>query len=67
MTYITKSGDTWDSIAKEVYGSEMKADTLMKANLDYIEIYRFDSGTELAVPELEEETVTDDSLPPWKR
>ena len=31
--YTTKSGDTWDVIAKEVYGSEYHADALMAANL----------------------------------
>ena len=30
--YTTKSGDTWDVIAKEVYGSEYRADVLMAAN-----------------------------------
>ena len=30
--YTTKSGDTWDVIAKEVYGSEYHADVLMAAN-----------------------------------
>ena len=29
--YTTKSGDTWDVIAKEVYGSEYHADALMAA------------------------------------
>lgn len=66
-TYTTKSGDTWDAMAKELYGSEMKADALMKANLAYITTYKFDSGVELEVPELSEEVVSNDSLPPWKR
>ena len=26
MAYTTKSGDTWDGIAKSVYGDELKAD-----------------------------------------
>ena len=30
--YTTKSGDTWDVIAKEVYGSEYHADALMAAD-----------------------------------
>ena len=32
MSYTTKSGDTWDGIAKTVYGDELKADVLMTAN-----------------------------------
>lgn len=65
MAYTTKSGDTWDGIAKTVYGSELHADALMAANRELIEIFQFDSGVELATPELAEEA--DVSLPPWKR
>ena len=35
--YTTKSGDTWDVIAKEVYGSEYHADALMAANPEHID------------------------------
>ena len=55
MAYTTKSGDTWDGIAKSVYGDELKADVLMAANREYIEIY------------IEEEMAANDNLPPWKR
>ena len=60
MSYTTKSGDTWDGIAKTVYGDELKADVLMTANREYIEVYKFDSGVEVKAK-------TDESLPPWKR
>ena len=50
MSYTTKSGDTWDGIAKTVYGDELKADVLMTANREYIEVYKFDSGVVLATP-----------------
>ena len=43
MAYTTKSGDTWDRIAKEVYGSEYKADILMAANLQEIGTFIFRS------------------------
>ena len=62
MAYTTKSGDTWDGIAKSVYGDELKA-----ANREYIGIYRFDSGIELVTPDIEEEVAANDNLPPWKR
>ena len=32
LDYTTKSGDTWDLIALNVYGSELKADWLMQNN-----------------------------------
>ena len=50
LDYTTKSGDTWDLIALNVYGSELKADWLMQNNPRYIHIVRFDSGTVLSVP-----------------
>jgi len=64
MAYITKSGDTWDVIAKEVYGSEYRADVLMAANPQHIGTFVFGSGVEIAAPELADER--DGLLPPWK-
>lgn len=64
MAYKTKSGDTWDKIAREVYGSEYHADTLMAANPDHIETFIFSSGVELSVPELPQ--ARSGLLPPWK-
>lgn len=64
MAYITKSGDTWDMIAKEVYGSEYHADILMAANAAHIETFIFQAGVELSTPALEEER--NGLLPPWK-
>ena len=52
LDYTTKSGDTWDLIALNVYGSELKADWLMQNNPRYIHIVRFDSGTVLSTPAL---------------
>ena len=57
MAYITKSGDTWDVIAKEVYGSEYHADVLMAANREHISTFIFSEGVE---------EKRDGSLPPWK-
>ena len=56
--YTTKSGDTWDVIAKEVYGSEYHADVLMAANPQEIDTFIFNT------PALEEER--DGLMPPWK-
>lgn len=64
MAYITKSGDTWDMIAKEVYGSEYHADVLMAANAAHIETFIFQAGVELSTLALEEER--NGLLPPWK-
>ena len=56
--YVTKSGDTWDGIAKIVYDDEMRADVLMAANRD--------SGVQLVTPEVTVKTEVE-NLPPWKK
>lgn len=63
-TYRTKSGDTWDSVAREVYGSEYHADALMEANREMLDVFTFSAGTVLSVPALTE--TQKGLLPPWK-
>lgn len=63
-TYTTKSGDTWDVIARELYGSEYDADVLMAANPEHISTFIFGAGEKLTAPDLEERN--DGSLTPWK-
>ena len=64
MAYTTISGDTWDGIAKKVYGNELKADVLMAANPEHIETFIFSAGVELKTPALTEARAG--TLPPWK-
>lgn len=64
MPYITVSGDTFDVIAKKVYGDEYCADILMQANPEQVGTFRFDSRVVLKTPALTEEQ--SGSLPPWK-
>lgn len=64
--YTTKDGDCWDMIALEVYGSELHADVLMKANPQHIDTYRFDNGVRLAVPDISEQNQTI-KTPFWRR
>lgn len=64
-TYTTIAGDQWDSVAKKVYGSELKADFLMDNNLPLLDIFEFDAGTVLNTPDLPPEE--SDTLPPWRR
>lgn len=66
-TYKTKSGDRWDGIAKDMYGSEKYADTLMQANVGYLNILQFDSGVILTVPDISTDETELESLPPWRR
>lgn len=63
-TYTTQSGDTFDGIAKKVYGDELRADVIMRANPEHVTTFQFDAGVQLSTPaiEVQEEGV----LPPWK-
>ena len=65
MTYVTKQGDMWDSIAHYELGDAKHADALMEANTAHIDTFIFSSGIELVLPDISD-TVTDSDLPPWK-
>nr|DAD62093.1 MAG TPA: baseplate wedge protein [Caudoviricetes sp.]DAX42335.1 MAG TPA: baseplate wedge protein [Caudoviricetes sp.] len=65
--YITKSGDTWDIIAKEVYGDEMHLSFLMKNNGDLLTYFIFPSGVVVKIYDLPEEVdEEDEDIPDWR-
>lgn len=66
MTYTTKSGDTFDIIAKEKLGKEKYTKELMQANKDYIEFIIFPAGIELELPEINVESSSGEQTPPWR-
>lgn len=63
-TYTTVQNDTWDIIAKKVYGNELYADYLMQNNYKHLDTFLFPAGTVLNTPEVQ--TTTDSTLPPWR-
>lgn len=63
MAYRTKTGDTWDRIAKEVYGAEEHTTLLMASNQDKLNYFVFPDGVELQTPDLPEEETT---YPEWR-
>ncbi len=65
--YTTRQNQTWDVIAKEVYGDEKYTEQLMKNNLDKIDIFVFSAGTVLSTPEIETQQKEDVNLPEWRR
>lgn len=67
-TIKTIQGDTWDTIAKRVYGDERNAQELMEAreNIRLLDYEIFPGGVTVATPELEEETAASD-LPDWRK
>ena len=64
--YRTMQGDTWDVIAKKLWGNEKLFVKLMEANPEHRETMFFPEGIELVVPEIETSTAPE-VLPPWKR
>ena len=68
-SYTTISGDTWDIIARMVYGDELKADHLMRerANYPILDYQVFPSGVTVCVPEITEEEANEDDLPDWRK
>ena len=66
MTYTTKSGDTWDGIAFDLYGNEQQAQTLIRANTAYINMIIVPGGIVLEVPEAQILPELD-KMPPWRR
>lgn len=62
--YTTVQGDTWDIIARKVYGDEKYAGYLMENNKLLLEYMIFPGGITMDIPELTEET--DPDLPIWR-
>lgn len=67
-TYTTVSLDTWDVIAKKLYGTEVLMDRLIRANLEHRKTVFFSEGVVLKVPEVDTGSAElAENLPPWKR
>ena len=67
MKYTTILGDTWDIIAKNVYGDEYMADKLMDANRDLLNNFVFSEGVEINCPELKTAVATQpEGFPEWR-
>jgi phage tail protein X len=64
-TYQTIQGDTWDMIAKKVYGAEKHMDYLMENNFPLLDYFIFPAGITVATPELPVDSP--DDLPLWRR
>lgn len=65
LSYITLSGDTFDSIALDFYNEERLSHHIISANPQYRNTILFDGGEELRIPIIKQEA--SDTLPPWKR
>ena len=56
--YKTRSGDTWDMVAKEVYAS-----LLMANNQELLDYFIFPEGVLISLPDVPEE---ESLLPDWR-
>ena len=65
-TYTTSQGETWDVIAKRIWGEERLMHKLIEANPAYQETVFFSAGIVLTVPAVETPAKVL-NLPPWKR
>ena len=68
-TVKTVQGDTWDILAKRLYGNEFFMDVLIQANIQYRKTVVFRAGVVLNVPEIDDTASAEfeENLPPWKR
>lgn len=64
--YVTSQGDTWDSIAYQVYGDEAYMQNLIEANQDYAGVFTFESGILIDLPDVPDESAPD-AVPFWRR
>lgn len=63
--YITTQGDTWDLIAKKVYGDEKKLDVLMQNNFQLLDYTVFPAGIKLNISDIK--ASEEPSFPEWRR
>ena len=63
--YETIQGDTWDMVAKKVYGEEKYLDYLMSNNFDYLNYFIFPAGVTLKTPALP--SIREEDIPEWRR
>ena len=63
--YVTKSKDTWDIIAKNLYGDEFYSNQLIDANFTHARTVFFTAGLMLNVPEIIR-SASATNLPPWR-
>ena len=64
--YTAKAGETWDLIAFNLYGNEMKASEIIAENPRLTKIIIFEGGEVLNLPE-NVETADTSTLAPWRR
>lgn len=67
MAYVTKQGDTFDSIAFNIYGDRRYTQELMEANPEQLEMVIFSGGVTLNLPEIDNQEASLADVPPWRK
>ena len=67
LIYTTKAGDTFDSIALELYSDEKLSSRIIDFNPQMADVLIFDANIELRAPIIEEDADTPGTAPPWRR
>jgi phage tail protein X len=65
-TYTTIQGDTWDTIAFNMYGDVGQVGLLMQANLSLLDYFEFPAGIVVNVPDVSETDDYDEDYPDWR-
>ena len=68
-TYITRQGDTFESIAWQQMGASERMWELMAENRKLVDVAVFEAGVELSIPETVTEPTFSSTVmtPPWRR
>ena len=64
--YLTIQGDTFDSISKKFYDSELLMDKIIDANQQYADVMVFEAGVKLSIPDATKDELEYSTLPPWR-
>jgi phage tail protein X len=65
IEHTTVQGDTFDLIAFYYYNNEFMSQIIIKANPEYADILKFDSGVKLIIPIITKQVAA--TLPPWRQ
>ncbi len=65
--YTTVEGDRWDLVAFKAYADPLRMNELIEANKNVALSAEIPAGTILNIPILDDPTIEEDLLPPWKR
>ena len=67
IEHTTNAGERWDLVAWQYYGDAARYSIIIMANPGVPIEPVFEAGVTLAIPIIEQQTVIQDGLPPWKR